>query len=137
MKTRALVMLIIAAFLITGSLAAVLYTSYMLLDVRNVYAEFQVGDKMGLIADTEGLYFGITNAGGASRRSVNLTNTYGAPVVVLIRPEGSIAQFIDTTESVFLEPEESRLVDVAVQVPLGTAKGNYTGSVGFIFKRRL
>jgi hypothetical protein len=102
----------------------------------NMY--FETADIMGVNTDSEALYFGKNYPGGTSLRQINITNDYNYPVVVSIKVEGEIAQFITVSDNDFyLEPKERKTIRYYLETRDDTPYQNFTGITRVVISRSL
>jgi hypothetical protein len=137
MKSFQIVVLFVAVIAISVSMAAALYTSYMVPEIRYIPVKIEVGQKVGLDISTDmPLSFGVTFPTGTSGRDINLTHDHDFPARILFVPGGDIWEWISFTDNNFImEKGDVRDIKIIITVPEDAQSGTYTGFVGVILKR--
>ena len=79
------------------------------------------------------LVFGGVPPGAQSVKSIVLTNYKSTPVKVKTHVEGQLKDWTTTPSDFTLAGDETSRIEVTVNVPPGTAYGNYTGTFVFEF----
>ncbi len=137
-KKKASLILLIALFFSAG-IAAFAYFCITTVDVKDydMHITLEGKSKVGIIVDTDKVWFGITNPGGAASRKLVVTNNFTFPVVVKIFLYGKLGDYVSLSESnIMLEPNTFREIDITANMPHDAALGEYTGKVRAVFKRR-
>jgi hypothetical protein len=105
-------------------------------DVKKLDMFFQVSDRMGFNTDTDALYFGKGYPGSVTKRQILLNNSHPYPVIVSIKVNGDISQFISVSENDFmLQPGEVKYVMYFLETAGDTPHGNYSGQSTFVFRK--
>jgi hypothetical protein len=129
----------IVAFLVLMifiSLGLLMYNFYVILETRTLAMQFEIGDKIGMNADTDALYFGKSYPGSVVKRYLNMSNNNNFPLFVSIIIKGDIAQFISVSDNDFeLQPGELKVITYFLRTDKNSVYGNYTGQTTILFKR--
>ncbi|MCX6774841.1 MAG: hypothetical protein NTY99_01985 [DPANN group archaeon] len=129
-KIFALIVVVCAAIL--ASFLAYLY--YSPLAVVEYDMHVYVGDKIGFNLDTDKLWFGIIPPGAGGSRNVSISNDYYAPVKVKMTASGDLAKWAGiangTTNPFILQPNETKSIQIVVNIPANLNKSNTTAYTG-------
>ena len=78
------------------------------------------------------LNFASVPVGATARKTINLTNSYGFPVSVLIRVEGLVVKFLEFENNFRIEDNSSKEIEIIARP---TESGFYEGVLIVYFKR--
>lgn len=136
MKISRVILILIAAALISVSSTIYYYSNYIVYETRTIPMDVKVSDHMGFNLDTDMLHFGISTSPGSASRKITVLNTYKADIRVAIKKSGTMAEWVTPGKHSFsLEPDEKQEIEFMLDVPPGVPAGNYTGEVILYFKR--
>lgn len=131
-----LLLLLLAILLFGIGLTLIVWHTFILLEYQEVPYDFAVERGVaGLNADGDALHFGSIPPGGAGKRSMTVTPSRDARLVV--KPSGDASSFVipDWNDRVVTAGEPVRL-DFTVEVPGDAEEGRFEGVVKFYFYRR-
>ena len=115
-----------------------LIDNYFILGEREIFASFSVSDHSGFDLNKTALTFGLIKPGFTSSRTANITNNFEMPVLVIIKANGDLSEFLIVSENEFiLSPNEEKKLSFSVFLPKDILIKDYKGHVTIIFKRIL
>ena len=118
-------------------IAAILINIY--LPVRDKLAmstdmHLTVGNKVGLNADNDALWFGIIPPRGTGIRPINIAADETGKYVVKLR--GELAEWVTVSENSFtLEKGANKTISVHANVPANTEFRDYNGTLEVYFRK--
>ncbi len=139
MKLLSIVVLILGIIALTSVLTV--YWQIRQQDPTFLKEEFipmdvKVEDHFGFNTDTDAIHFGKVPPQNEAIKSFNLTNTYQFAVVAELSIHGAIAPWVSATENtVYLEPNMQKKVNLTVTIPDATPYGQYYGTLRVVFRR--
>lgn len=107
------------------------------LQVETIEAKFIYSKSSGAGFDVSPgkLTFGMFSDGGSASRGITVENLFDEKVLVNIKSEGNIADYLIVSENnFFLEPGESRDLNFVVYAPDNENYGEYVGTVTISLK---
>lgn len=114
------------AFLIT----MVIYYDWKIVFVKKYDVTLTIGDRIGFDLGSEVISFGTVLPGSELSRSLELANSLGIPLKVVIKQYGDTAQFVSIDKNIFLvEPHETEHIAFLAKIPNNAVYGNYTGKM--------
>ena len=134
MEKKVLIVLLLTVFFVCSTITLVVYSYFIVLDTREIYAEAEIGKSVGLNADNESLLFGRITKGGSSKKNMIITNNNKKAIDIIIQKKGTIAPLLNHESKITLEPDETREISFYAYAR-DNEQGNYSGSVLFIIKR--
>jgi len=134
MNKKQLVVLLVAVFLLCAGITAIIYSEWVIVEVKYVYAEVQIDDTIGLTVDNEALMFGRIVPKGSSKRIIELKNSDTKPLYAQFSVEGNILPLLAYEPLVLLDPSNTTKITISAHARQFT-EGNFTGIVRIIIKR--
>ncbi|HII15977.1 MAG TPA: hypothetical protein HA362_06720 [Nanoarchaeota archaeon] len=136
MKRINAMLVIIILILLTMGTTLLIYDILATMDIKDIGMDLRVGGSLGFNADTDKMWFGMTNPGGSSARRIIVTNDFDFPITVRLMPIGELKGYTSISENnVLLQPDEGREISISILVPAGMPYGNYTGIMRVISKK--
>ncbi len=137
--TKGKVLLLILAACLSSIVTMMVFQYYYMTtiyEIRAIETEVYVQNTPGINVDSEALRFGIVPPGGRGRRNLSIEND-GVANTVTIEAFGDIAEWLLVSENdFFLEPFESKEVEVTVEVPEDTPMRTYrSGTLRLTFRK--
>ena len=94
-----------------------------------------VGNKVGLNADSDAIWFGIVPPGGIGTRYINIAADKSGTYIVKTRGE-PLASWISISENSFvLEKGQNKNITVQASVPTDAEYGDYDGVLEIYFRK--
>lgn len=93
---------------------------------------FSVKDRIGIVLDTDALYFGGAPSGTRLKRSLNISVQQAANVDVSTRGHGNV---IANESSFYMQANTTKTVGFHIDIPSSLSEGTYDGEVVFLFYR--
>lgn len=139
MKIKELVIVLIVGFLISSTMAFLIYSFYYVEYVKVYGMNITIGDRLGFDTDNKSLTFGMVPPGSqSSTRYIDIVNYENHPVRVDILKKGEMAPWVVFSENTFLlAPKSNQTLTVSAMIPSGIEMGNYTGKFKVMFKKNL
>ncbi len=133
-----LVLCIVAVFSVF--LTNLVYNNYNVLYVESFEMHIEVGDGVGMNADTDKLWFGEIPARSDSlaRKNIVLENTFDVPVKVVGKVQGDMAKWVTLVDQgIEIQPGEGASFTVVVSPTKEETffEANYTGELIIYMKR--
>ena len=129
-KTNSLRYLAIAlcVFAILGFGFLIYFNTYMSKTSR-IGMDVNVGNVTGFNVDADAIHFGTLTKGSAGKRELNLTGDEFRRKVYLFK-KGEFSDWVYFSENKFyLEPHESKLIEVTAVIPNEAEFGSYKGEI--------
>jgi len=90
--------------------------------------EISSGNIIGFDASSTSLTFGKISPGATSMKQVIVTNTRDKDVIVILKVEGNLSQYISFEQNkIPLKPFEQKGIMIFATAPLNYEEGMYTG----------
>jgi len=135
-KTKHLIVLLFITAIISITATNILYSFYVISDVKELDMSLIVGEHIGFDAGTDKITFGMITRSGSCRRDIFLSNQKDYPLKVYVSLHGNFKEWVYLTDDFFiLKPGEEKKISFTVSAPADAAYGNYTGKARFVFKR--
>lgn len=123
---------------VLGSLIAyIVYSSYIVVSVKEIDTDIVVMDHFGLDAGTDALHFGGVPPGmGAGLRGFEIYNNNDFPVKATAYLSGDFVSWITIKRNdIILGPNEYAKLSFTAKPPLDAELGKYNGTITVVFKR--
>lgn len=133
-----MILVLISVIILSASATAFFYFNYGVAGSKVIPIDFEVGDVIGMTTDTDALHMGRIPSGNGAMRQLNITNDYEFKIRLYWKAELNdeaeewISSRMGETE---INPGESRIVWINVNVPAGTEDGIYKGNIKIFFIR--
>jgi len=101
-------------------------------DQASIPMSLSVGTVIGVNVEGSTLVFGGLPRGAQSVKTLSLTNYKSTPVKIKTRVEGTLKTWTTAPAEITLAGDETKKIDVTVNVPENAEYGNYTST--FIFE---
>ena len=134
----AVIILFVAALLISVLATEIVYMIHKGLYVKVLTAKLEVGNTAAFALGEENLgviNFGTILPGGGGKRFVTAENQETFGLLVNIRVTGSIKEFLVYENNFIISQGETKQIDFEVFSPLEAGLGKYSGRIFLIFKR--
>lgn len=131
------IVLLIAIVLIAVSLTRISYELYQtsfIYDTREINASFQIGDRIGMSADTDVLNFGSVYKGSLSMKRIELYHEYKLPLKIVIEYKGNISEVLSSVEPFYLEPKTKK--ELVLVASANKQLGSYFGIVKISYLKK-
>jgi len=113
-----------------------LYNSFRILEKKEILASFFISEHIGFDLNNSALTFGLVQLGHSSSREVFVENNYDIPVLVTIKSNGDISDFLIVSDNDFiLKPNEKKQISFSVFPSKDTEVKEYKGVVEIILKK--
>src|SRR3989344_5075612 len=97
-----------------------------------VYASVNVSrNTLGFDVNESALTFGKVPSGSIVSRNVIFANTYEFPVMLDIKAEGDISQYLDFQERILVDSNKQEAIGFTLNIPEDMGEGFYDGHVTF------
>ena len=96
----------------------------------------EVGNKVGFNVSTAALEYGTVPKGGFGIRKIVIKNNKDVMCKVNINVTGNVSDFISVQREFYLEPYESKVLEVRADVPVSAKYGDYTGKFKIVMQCR-
>ena len=105
-----------------------------ILSYRELNTSIDVGKRVGINGDRNGLKFGLNSPGGGGTKFIDINSTQRALVNVYI--SGNISEYLSVEKNSFII-ERGEFVHLAInlELPTNITYGNYTGVVTVILTK--
>ena len=132
-----------AVYFLLGVSILVLFislTSYFIdnrtLETHEFYASLNISDDavVGFDINDSALIFGTVGKGITSTRRIKIDNKYSFPIIVFVRADGAIKEFLNFEDVVRIDRNMTALVAVSAFAPFDTTAEGYSGTVEFLLK---
>jgi uncharacterized protein YpmB len=134
-KKEKVIIILILIVIISSIVTYFIYTSFKPYEIKTTDMYLTVGNYTGFDVNTSALVFGTVKPSSYVKRKINITNTDQIPRTILIRKKGELAEWTSISEKEFiLEGNESKEIDIKIDVPYDAEHGKYTGSLKVIFR---
>ncbi|MBI4154266.1 hypothetical protein HY501_02940 [Candidatus Woesearchaeota archaeon] len=138
MKKRTAILLLSVLGLLTISAISVAHFFFTTFKVMELDMHASVGDRLGINADNDKLWFGMVKGSSINTRRLHLKNDLNQPILVTFVKLGPIAEYVTLpSPKIQLGPKEEMDMGISVQFPIGMPYGNYTGTLKVLFKKNL
>jgi len=136
MKVKIL-LLILITMLVSFSLTSLVYSQFIIQDIRELSMKVKVGDVVGMDVNDTVISFGIIPyQGGSAQRKIMLENMEDKPLRVFVKNTGEMAEWVSASEEKFiLDVGEKKELIFTAMPPKGTERGAYYGNARFVFLR--
>ena len=131
MKKNQVIMILSIVVLFSIALVT-FYFSFFTVKASKVYdMHVTVTEAIGfnLDADDSNIYFGKVSPGGSVTKTINITNTYKAPLKTLYKKSGEFAHLVSVPKQTIIQPGETYSAPITVNIPLNANYGNYTSKL--------
>jgi hypothetical protein len=138
MNSSRLVILISSFVIISLITGYFIYNNYYIVETSQIKMNMTVGNNVGFVLNNDALYFGTTYPKGQSRRTVTFVNDFGFPVVVHIKADGELAEYLSVEKNNFpIEPNSRENIVFTATAPEDVLNVTFNGSVKINFKRKI
>lgn len=138
MKLRKLIILTIFVIIITSALiifSVKLYKKSKIIKTQEFDIFIQISNSSGWNLETENINFGKLMVGDSSARFINLNNDLDQDIIIKIKAEGEIKDWLSYPEEIILSEKSSKEIEISATAP-NMPKGNYTGKVIIIYYKK-
>jgi len=109
---------------------------FLILEQREIYSSFIVGNHIGFDLNKTALTFGMVIPGQSGDRGLIIENTFNSKVKVSINAKGEISKHLIVSENDFyLGPGETKRIGFSVYPAEDAEFGEYEGVIQIYFKR--
>jgi regulator of protease activity HflC (stomatin/prohibitin superfamily) len=119
MNKKLIIILIIILFI-----ASIFYNNLKVIKQYEIPIVIKVTKNIGIIVDTDKLYY-ATNPGGFATRSIIINNNYSKSIIVDVKEKELSNWIIISNKKFILKSHENKKVDIIVNPPMSTKIGEY------------
>ena len=100
---------------------------------KKIPVKFEISDRLGMVINTTVLDYGKVIPDTSITKELNLSNEYGAPMVVKVSVSPNLLSLIFGKKEIILNPGETKVYSVSLIPPSETMLGNYSGEINLDF----
>ncbi len=119
----------------TGFVTYHLYKRFKIIKVEEFEVFAQISNSSGWNMETNRLNFGKMTPGGAAGRFMALKNEFEYDIIIKMRSEGEMKNWLEYPKEIHLEPNEGKEIHIGASAP-GFPRGNYTGRFIITYYKR-
>ncbi len=134
-RNKTIIMIILVCLIAISATRIAFYKAYIY-DSRSVdmYATVVASSlNVGMDVSTDAIRFSTVPAGRQVTKFVNIS--FEKPTKVQITGSGELFKWINVTNYVYLEANETKTIDLMLIVPKDAKLGEYKGKIVFLFMR--